>query len=677
MASRPVRSDGAATQTAEGNSSTLYEGWADNNSFTFSTLASLTSSLSGNVHNELKLSFTRSTTTRDPLTAAPKGIVTIRSELPNGNTTSKDVTFGGNNGGFNESTWQNNFQLINTTHIDWRGQRIKVGIDQLYTDIALTQYLARWGGEFRFSGLADLEAMRPSRFGRKVPVPFDEEPTADVGVWNAGIFAQTEWEPAPRLSAMIGLRYDVASFLSGADYNPEVEQLLGLRTDHNPTDWTKIQPRAHLTWDLSGDGRQVVRVGGGRYAAQTLYLNQANHALNPGNSAYTATLTGEEAPFPDFVQFREDPSSSPVPDPQLGAPEVNVVSPDFEMPTTWKANVSYQRLIGDRLSLGANLLFSRTYNNYHYFDRNLVDEPYFRIEGGRGVFVPAELIGEDGTVNPTSDATRTPELGRVRELVSVGEARQRALVLEAALALPREGSLNVSYTWNQTRDNSSYNCCAPNTATNTAVANDPRDLGKAWGFSDFDFRHKVVAYGSLPTLWGFQLSGRYIARSGTPVSLIVDGNPNGDFTSNNDLAFVFDPDDPATPPDIAESMRKVLNNPDNLLRDYIADNLGGIAERNGGRAPWRHNIDVRLTRAFELRAGQRTELILDVFNFANLLNDEWGGVKNIGNKQDLLFIEGFDHETQRYIYSVNENIGVVEQKSGDGYQIQIGLRHSF
>ncbi|MGH7577774.1 MAG: hypothetical protein ACREM1_21970, partial [Longimicrobiales bacterium] len=100
------------------------------------------------------------------------------------------------------------------------------------------------------------------------------------------------------------------------------------------------------------------------------------------------------------MQFREDPSSSPVPDPQLGAPEVNVVSPDFEMPTTWKANVSYQRLIGDRLSLGANLLFSRTYNNYHYFDRNLVDEPYFRIEGGRGVFVPAELIGEDGTVNP-------------------------------------------------------------------------------------------------------------------------------------------------------------------------------------------------------------------------------------------------------------------------------------
>ncbi|MQA90450.1 MAG: carboxypeptidase regulatory-like domain-containing protein [Gemmatimonas sp.] len=666
-----------SNDAAEGNDATLFEAWADNNSFTVSTLASLTSALGRNVHNELKFSFTRSTTTRDPLTAAPKGIVTIRSELPNGNTTTKNVTFGGNNGGFNESTWQNNYQLVNTTHIDWRNHQIKFGIDQLYTDISLTQYLSRWGGEFRFNSLADLESLRPSQFGRKVPLPFGEEPNADVNVWNGAVFAQTEWEPAPRLRAMVGLRYDVASFMSAPNYNPAVEQLLGLRTDHTPTDWTQIQPRARLTWDLRGDGRQLIRLGAGRYAAQTLYVNQANHQLNPGDRAYTAVLTGDDVPIPDFPQYRADPSTSPVPDPQLGAPEVNVVSPDFAMPTAWKANISYQHRFGDRLSLGANFLVSRTSKNYHYFDRNLVDEPYFRIEGGRGVFVPADLIATDGTMDPSSDATKTPELGRVRELIAIGEARQEAFVLEAGIVLPREGSLDFSYTWNRSRDNSSYNCCAPNTATNTAVADDPRDLDGAWGYSDFDFRHKLVGYGSLPKVWGFQLSGRYIARSGTPVSLVVNGNPNGDFTSGNDLAFVFDPDDPATPPDIAASMRKVLDNSENLLRDYIRENLGGIAERNGGRAPWRHNLDVRLTREFQIRPGQRTELIVDVFNFANLLDDDRGGYRNLANKQSLLFIEGFDPETQRFIYSVNENIGVVEQKSGAGYQIQVGLRHSF
>jgi carboxypeptidase family protein len=664
-------------EAAEGTNLTLHEAWADNNSLTYSTLASLHSMLGAGVHNEFKFGVNHTTATRDPLTASPKGVVSIRSTTPNGNTQTRSVTFGGNSDGFNESTWQTNYQLVNTTQLDWRGHHLKFGVDQMYTDIKLTQYLARWGGQFNFANLADLEAMRPNQFSRKVPVPFDQEPTADVDVWNGAIFAQTEWEPARRVRALIGLRYDVASFLTGADYNTEVEQLLGLRTDYNPTDWSKIQPRVHVTWDFNGDGRRVIKLGGGRYSAQTLYLNQANHMLNPGNSAYTATLTGTNVPIPDFVTYRQNPASSPVPDPQLGAPEVNLVSSNFEMPTSWKANISYQHLFGDRLSVGANFLISRTHNNYHYFDRNLVEQPYFTIEGDRGVFVPATTITANGTVNPNRDARKSTELGRVRELTSTGDARQHALVLEAGLMLPREGSLNFSYTWNRARDNSSYNCCAPNTSMNTAVAGDPRDLEGAWGFSDFDFRHKLVGYGSLPKVWGFQLSGRHIARSGTPVSLIVTHDLNADFNGENDLAFIFDPDDPATPPAVAESMRKVLANPDNLLRDYIRANLGRIAERNGARGPWRHNIDLRLTREFQLRAGQRTELIVDVFNFANLLDSKWGGFRSIPNKEDLLDVAGFDPLTQRFIYTVNESVGMVSQKSGPGYQIQVGLRHSF
>jgi len=661
----------------DGGSTTLREAYADRNSFTYAALASLASSFSPRVHNELKLGFTSARFSSDPLTALPKGIVNVRSVLPNGNTSADmAITFGGNNSGFNGGDEQNNLQLVNTTQVEWGGHRIKFGIDQLLSDITVRQYLSRWGGEFRFRNLADLEARRPYQYFRKVPVPFGEEPSAEMQVWDGALFAQTEWEPMARLRATAGLRWDVTSFLTAAKYNPEVERLLGLRTDNNPTDWNNIQPRAELTWDVRGNGRDVVRLGGGMFSAQTLYLNQANNILNPGNRAYTATLTGSAVPTPDFPRYRADPSTIPVPDPTTGAPEVNLISEDFQMPTSWKGNVSYQHLFGERLSLGANLLFSRTSDNYHYFDHNLVDEPYFTIEGGRGVFVPADKIAANGAKNPARDAVKTPELGKVRELVGIGEARQRALVLEAGLRLPRVSSLNLSYTLNESRDNSSYNCCAPGTAMNTAVAGDPRDLSRAWGYSDFDFRHKIVAYGALPAVWGFRLSGRYIARSGTPVSLVVGGDLNGDGTSGNDLAFVFDPDDPNTPADVAASMRKVLDNPDNLLRDYIRDNLGRIAERNGGRAPWRHNIDVRLTREFRFR-GQRTELLLDVFNFANLLNDKSGGYYNIGNKQSLLNVTGFDQATQRYTYTVNENIGVVNQKSGGGYQMQLGFRHSF
>lgn len=663
-------------EAVDGNDETLREAYADRRALTYATLGSLTSSLSATVQNELKFGFTASRTSYDGLTALPKGVVTVASVLPNGNRTNKNITFGGNSSGFNEGTEQNNFQLVNTTQVDRGSARFKFGVDQLFSNIWVKQYLSRWGGQFTFRSLADLEAMRPSQYQRKVPVPFSEEPFAKVNVWDGAAFAQAEWEPSRRLRAMVGLRYDVTSFLTGAQHNPDVERLLGLRTDNNPTDWDNVQPRAQLTWDVRGDGRQVLRVGGGMYSAQTLYLNQANNVLNPGNRAYTATLTGAAVPRPDFPGYRDDPSLIPVPDPVTGAPEVNLISDGFEMPTAWKGNVAFQQLLGDWLSLGVNLLFSRTSDNYHYFDRNLVDDPYFTIEGGRGVFVPAARIDARGVLNATRDAVKTSQLGRVRELVGAGEARQRAMVLEAGLRLPRASTLNFSYTLNESRDNSTYNCCAPGTSMNTAVADDPRDLNAAWGYSDFDFRHKLVGYGSLPTLLGFRLSGRYVARSGTPVSLVVGSDINGDGTSQNDLAFVFDPDDPATPAAVAASMRRVLDNPRSLLRDYVRANVGRIAERNGGRAPWRHNLDVRLSREVRVR-GQRTELLLDVFNFANLLNTKSGGFYHIANKQSLLTVTGFDQATRRYVYTVNENLGVVNQKSGAGYQIQLGARHAF
>jgi hypothetical protein len=67
-----------------------------------------------------------------------------------------------------------------------------------------------------------------------------------------------------------------------------------------------------------------------------------------------------------------------------------------------------------------------------------------------------------------------------------------------------------------------------------------------------------------------------------------------------------------------------------------------------------------------------------VFNFANLLNKEWGRNFNFNtfNTQTLLFVTGFNQATKEYSYRVNENIGVL-QASGTPYQVQIGARYSF
>jgi len=166
----------------------------------------------------------------------------------------------------------------------------------------------------------------------------------------------------------------------------------------------------------------------------------------------------------------------------------------------------------------------------------------------------------------------------------------------------------------------------------------------------------------------------------------VNGDINGDEATSNDLAFVFDPDDPATPAAVAASMRKVLDNPRNVARGYLRENLGHIASRNGVFAPWVGRIDARFAKTIRTLRGQSMELGLDVFNVANLLNHNWGaeydlpvGISNqnpVVQRIPLLNVVGFNQTTRQYVYTVNENFGVL-QKAGNPYQMQLALRYLF
>jgi len=664
----------------------LFESRSSIRSTDHQSLLAVRSELAASAQNEFKLGVSFSDRELTPNSLAPRGFVRVRSALPDGSAGDVRIQFGGNRLA-PERSGERQLQLINTTWIT-RGRRtLAFGTDNSLTRLS-TYIPIEQGGLFEFETLADLEALRPFRYSRQVPLARGEQ-WARQYVLDAGVFAQVEWRPSPRLVATVGARYDVTAFLTAAPRNPVVEQALGLRTDQTPTDWNNLQPRAQVMWDPGGDGRDVVRAGAGAFAAQPHYYLQANSLFNSGTDLADLVLSGADVPRPDYASYRRDPSTVPgVPAGAAVPAYVNLTSPNFETPTTWKTNLSYQRRFGERLTLAATGLLARTVDNYHYLDRNLVADPAFVLdaEDGRPVFVPAATIDSRGRTS-FRNARRSGALTHALELVSAGELRQRALVLEGTLALPREAGVRASYTWNHTRDNSSFNCCIARTASLlTPVRGDPRDLGGAWGPADTDFRHKLVVFGSLPALAGFRVSGRYVGNTGRPFSLVVNGDINGDDYNGNDLAFLFDPGDPSTPPDLAASMRRVMENPDNVAAAYIRRNLGSISGRNAVFAPWVWRLDARVSRPLRTVGRQRAELTVDVYNLANLLDSDWGGQyllpggisasNAVQQRLNLLNVTGFDPATRRYRYSVNENVGVL-RKQGDPYQIQLGLRYVF
>ena len=79
-------------------------------------------------------------------------------------------------------------------------------------------------------------------------------------------------------------------------------------------------------------------------------------------------------------------------------------------------------------------------NNYMYIDRNMVDDPYFRLsaEGNRGIYVPASTIGKDGTLD-WMEGRKSTKVGRVLELVSEGKVNQFAFTVDGTWRYYKDG----------------------------------------------------------------------------------------------------------------------------------------------------------------------------------------------------------------------------------------------
>ncbi len=666
---------------------TLFDGRSNYRTRENLSLATLRSTFASGLQHELRIGLATSSRALTPTSPAPRSFVRVQSQLADGTRGDARVQFGGNRLAPDDSR-ELQFQLANVVNLQ-RGDVLWT----LGTDNSLTRtrtYIAEsQSGLFEFNSLAELEAQRPSRYSRTLPL-VETAPMTRQQVLELGAFVQAEWRPSARIGVTSGLRWDGTAFLTAPTRNTLVEQVLGERTDRAPTDWTQFEPRAQVVWDVRGTGRDVLRVGAGRFSAQAPYYAQHNQLLNDGRRIADITITGAAVPTPDYAAYRQDAATIPgLPaGAAAAAPYVNLVDAHFRSPGIWKASATYMRRLSSRLTLTGTALGSWTSDDYMYLDRNLRATPAFALdaEGGRAVFVPASTIDAQGrTLNVNALASRA--IGRVLELTNVGRGRQHAGIIEAEAQLPRGSVARASYTHNRARDNTTFGCCLARTATTfTAVQGAPRDLAGSWGPSDTDFRHKLVLAGSIRLRWGVLLGGRYVGSTGRPFSAVVNGDINGDEATSNDLAFIFDPDDPSTPAAVAASMRRVLANPRNVARAYLREHLGRVASRNGAAVPWAARIDLRLTKTVHTVRGQSVEVGLDVFNFANLLNPGWGaesllpaGISNqnpVVQRVPLLNVVGFDQSTRRYAYTVNENFGVL-QRGGAPYQMQLAVRYRF
>lgn len=663
----------------------LLESWTGFKTIENSALISLRSDLSPNLTNELKFQY--QTVNRDyvvssdlPLENIPRAIIAVRSVIPTATnpaaTQTRTVQFGGQRFG-TEYADDQVLHLSNTSYLRKGNLNIKFGTDNMLTFLD-SRIVNEMNGRFLFNSLQDFIDKKPSRYAREVPLV---NPAVQQSLLDLSFFGQVDFEPFKNVTAMLGLRYDATIFFKQGDPNPVTESKLLIATNKSLADFNNIQPRFQLNWDVNGKQKDLIKFGGGLFSAQPVSYLQLNNIQNSGTIVGSIDISGAGVPIPDFVSYRNDPSTTPgIPKGASYISTINAVSNDFQVPSIYKLNLSYNRFFNSRFRAGVNLLWSKTVNNYVYYDRNIVDQPFFTLsnEGNRGVYVPANTIPANGTTDWTKGRKST-ELGRVLELESAGKLDQMAIVIDASMKVGKDGYFTISYTKNDTKDNTSFDCCVANTSTFRAIRDDPRDQTTA--YSDFQFSDKFVFSAATPTVKGFQLGAILNGVGGTRYSFLVGGNKsiNGDFVLTNDLAFVFDPNDLSVPEPIRKGIQGLLDNPDvtESVKDYIRASVGKVAERNGGINPFYYTIDLRLTKDFKFLKKHNMAFSVDCFNFENLLNKENGVSFNHGNV-NLVTMTTFDQVTKTYNYNVEAGAGrKLSTAGGTPWRIQFGARYSF
>src|ERR1044072_5065421 len=221
-----------------------------------------------------------------------------------------------------------------------------------------------------------------------------------------------------------GLRVDYTNYFNKPNFNQTVYNDLGLTTNRSLKTF-QVQPRIQFNWDINEKHRDYVRLGAGVFGSDINNYAMINNMVFDGTKVKSVDIQ-TDIPTPNFPGYRNDPSSAPGRDLLTrGVPTINMNGKDAHIPVVYKANISYSRFITNNLKLGVTFYATLARNNYMYVDRNMVDEPFFRLsnEGNRGVYIPAKAIDSNGIAD-WMQGRKSNSVGRVLELNSEGKVNQ-------------------------------------------------------------------------------------------------------------------------------------------------------------------------------------------------------------------------------------------------------------
>jgi hypothetical protein len=461
--------------------------------------------------------------------------------------------------------------------------------------------------------------------------------------WHTAFFVQDEYRVTPRVTANLGLRWDIdvppveSSNLTGT-FVPGVQSTViptaplgllypgdkGVPRGIVDLRWHHISPRVGFAWDPFGDGKTAVRAAAGIFYG-SVSGNEWNQPANAQPFAIRQTFNsitsltnvyGNKASFPngDPFPYTYSPSNPRF----LPAASVESISQNTQWPLVYQINTAIQRQLPSQVSLTAAYVGTLSHDLPIMIDDNYA--PY----------------APGASTSQTSINARRPYdpgvLGQNIFLISNQTASYHSLQISAHRPLTRNLMLNGFYVLSHSFQSSNES------AVGLATAQDFAHLEEERGPTDNDRRHTA----SISGIWNLdyykgsnslmsQLANHWtissiaILYSGAPVNIVTGSNKNFDSANNNRPNLVGGQDaflDPHRSRSVAaaewfNTAAFASNGPGLGIGPYGAD---GNAPRDYLRAPGYRDIDLGIFRniTFERFTLQFRGEATNAFNLVSL-----------------------------------------------------------
>lgn len=515
---------------------------------------------------------------------------------------------------------------------------------RIFTDIQSTKvfnsFLQRSAGDYYFDSIADFQAGNANRFryGNAIP-SFVPEDAAAAFKYQAYTFgAMDTWKISPEFNVSYGLRYDLYGGHSRAALNSVFVSRYGFANNAYLSGRGILQPR--LGFDYKPTSRLSVRGGVGIFSGGTPDVYFSNSFSNTGvltnaidvqrNNAGAFTGTGVNATNGAAILNGVNGSTVPAAaNGILGNASVsansptNAVDPKFEIPSqlrgtlsvTYKADLGP---LGEGWEMGADLFYSKVRKQVNFTD--------LRIR-------PNGLLTPDGRqrYTPITGFTDTNS-----DILLTNGDRGRSYVAVARLRKSFDFGLDggVSFTYQDIKDQNPATSSTAGSNYAAGVSLDPN--GPAYGVSNdevkyafkYDVTFERAFFGDYKTTVGifgetrigrpYSYTFRDVASRSTVFGTIGSGTRY--------LMYV--------PTGINDPLVSYANASEaTLINNYIDSTglskyRGKIAPRNAFNSRWFTRIDLHLSQELPTGLGNsRVTLFADVENFTNMLNKNWGQIR--------------------------------------------------